>query len=74
MPDGLGWEEAPALATAYPVMHQFLVSAYHPAVPLMPDHAKYTVLEKPISFADLDALFETPTATASENEASQVDI
>lgn len=71
LPDGLGWTEAPAFADKYPGMRQFLISAYHPTIPIMPEDAQFIVLQKPISFADLDIQFHT--STTSESEASQVD-
>lgn len=66
LPDGLGWAEAPRLATLFPAMHQYLISAYHPQVPLMPQGARFSVLEKPISFADLDVELEVPGVKAEK--------
>ncbi len=54
LPDGTGWTEAPALAGKYPDMYINLISAFHPSKPIMPDNAKYSVIEKPMSFGDLD--------------------
>ena len=71
LPDGLGWTEAPNIAAQHPKIQQFLISAYHPNIPTMPDNAHFTVLEKPISFSDLDTRFHT--STTSENEASSID-
>lgn len=76
LPDGLGWEEAPLIAERHPLMHQFLISAYHPQVPAMPEYAHFEILEKPVSFADLDARFPASSSAAAtaENEPSGVDV
>jgi DNA-binding response OmpR family regulator len=68
LPDGIGWEEAPSIAGSFPTMYQYLISAYHPQVPDMPAGAKFTVLEKPISFADLESEI-MPVAPAANNES-----
>ena len=54
LPDGEGWKEAYSILSNHPGMHLFLISAYHPEAPEMADLTNYTVLEKPISFSDLD--------------------
>ena len=54
LPDGTGWSVAPGLAREYPDMHINMISAFHPQLPEMPKAAKYSVIEKPISFNDLD--------------------
>lgn len=68
LPDGLGWAEAPQIAASFPSMHQYLISAYHPQVPLMPEGAHYTILEKPISFSDLEGEM-LPIASTENNES-----
>ncbi len=67
LPDGLGWVEAPGLATSFPKMHLYLISAYHPQIPPMPADAKFTILEKPISFADLDHLIHLASSPQPED-------
>ena len=57
LPDGTGWNIAPGLASAYPSMYIVLISAFHPSVPHMPATARYRVIEKPITLADLDKQF-----------------
>jgi len=57
LPDGAGWEAVPGMAEAHPDMFICMVSAFHPHVPKMPDGARYTVIEKPISLNDLDKQF-----------------
>ncbi len=59
LPDGAGWQKVPDLATEYPDMFICLVSAFHPAPPLLSPVAKYTVIEKPISLGDLDNHFSS---------------
>lgn len=53
--DGLGWSMVPAILHTKPSLKVYLISAYHPPVPNLPKGASVTVIEKPISFADLDA-------------------
>lgn len=54
LPDGTGWKHAPELAKKYPEMEIAMISAFHPHRPEMPLHSRYVILEKPISFSDLD--------------------
>lgn len=54
LPDGIGWKLAPYLAKEYPDMQINFVSAFDSQVPLMPPTSKYTVIEKPIRFIDLE--------------------
>lgn len=54
LPDGSGWQMAPQIALEHPTVLITLFSGYYPKVPPMPANAKYTVIEKPISFADID--------------------
>lgn len=60
LPDGTGWAHAPALANRYPNMEIAMISAFHPNRPEMPEHARFTILEKPISFSDLDKHIDLP--------------
>ena len=55
LPDGIGWELAPAIAGAHPDTFINLLSAFHPNPPAMPNNAKYRQLEKPVSLMDLEA-------------------
>jgi DNA-binding NtrC family response regulator len=54
LPDGIGWNIAPEIAKNYPDIYINMISAFHPVTPSMPSTAKYSVIEKPISFSDLD--------------------
>lgn len=54
LPDGIGWNNAPAIAEAHPSTYIVLISAFHPEIPVMPVNTRYKVLEKPISIIDLD--------------------
>jgi len=63
LPDGIGWSAAPELAGEFPQMYINLISAFHPAMPEMPENARFNVIEKPISLTDLDKqLSEIETA------------
>jgi DNA-binding response OmpR family regulator len=57
LPDGVGWNLAPGIAADYPSSYIVLVSAFHPVVPPMPSNARYRMIEKPITLADLDKQF-----------------
>ena len=57
LPDGIGWDIAPAIAAGFPNTYLVLVSAFHPALPEMPAHSRFRIIEKPISRADLDKQF-----------------
>ena len=59
LPDGIGWDIAPAIAADFPEIYIVLISAFHPAVPIMPVNVNYRVIEKPISMVDLDKQFST---------------
>ena len=52
--DGLGWSMVPAIIRSSPQLRLYLISAYHPPLPQLPDGVLVSVIEKPISFADLD--------------------
>ena len=53
--DGLGWSMVPAILHSTPSLKVYLISAYHPPMPSLPYGVSVSVIEKPISFADLDA-------------------
>jgi len=57
LPDGTGWDFAPRIASGFPDTYIVLISAFHPPVPAMPLNARFRVIEKPISMADLDKQF-----------------
>jgi DNA-binding response OmpR family regulator len=57
LPDGEGWEHAPAIAHQFPHTYIVLISAFHPVIPVMPPHAHFSSIEKPISLADLNKQF-----------------
>jgi len=52
--DGLGWSMVPAIVRSTPKLRLYLISAYHPPLPTLPADVSVNVIEKPISFADLD--------------------
>lgn len=57
LPDGNGWEHIIPMAQKHPAMEFFLMSAYQPRLPPIPTETKYTIIEKPISFSDLNNRF-----------------
>lgn len=56
LPDGTGWNLAPEIASRFPQLQINLISAYHPD-PASLDSQRVKIIEKPISFTDLDQLF-----------------
>ena len=56
LPDGIGWEKAPQLASRFPDMQMNLISGYHPTPPSMPTGAHCQVLEKPFSLKGFEML------------------
>ena len=54
LPDGLGWTDAPQYAVRFPHTFIVLISAFHPETPVMPEGSQFTIIEKPLSFTDLD--------------------
>ncbi len=52
--DGLGWSMVPGILHSNPRLKIYLISAYHPPLPALPAGASVSIIEKPISFADLD--------------------
>jgi len=54
LPDGIGWNLAPGIATDFPGTYIVLISAFHPSAPNMPEGAKFRMIEKPVSMADLN--------------------
>lgn len=59
LPDGTGWSIAPQLASDYPEMFIFFLSAFHPTQPEMPDSSRFILIEKPVSMAEIDKHFAT---------------
>jgi len=57
LPDGTGWTAAPQIAMSFPATELVLLSAFHPEVPAMPSGARFHLIEKPVSLADLDSKF-----------------
>lgn len=57
LPDGTGWNHANNIARDMPDMFIVLISAFRPVVPDMPTGAKFQVIEKPISMAELNKQF-----------------
>lgn len=56
LPDGLGWEEAPALLEKYPHLNIHLISAFHPTVPQHTEQHRLRVMEKPFTQQQLNEL------------------
>lgn len=54
LPDGSGWKSAPAIASKYPGAYIFLMSGFHPTPPAMPEHIRYNIVEKPLSYQQLN--------------------
>ncbi len=57
LPDGVGWDLAPLIATDFPDTYIVLISAFHSTVPKMPVGSLFRVIEKPISMSDLNRQF-----------------
>ena len=72
--DGLGWKIAPDIIQEYPEMAIYLISAYHPSVPSMPAGARFHVIEKPISFADLDRYFAHADSKEMKSPEAETDL
>ena len=58
LPDGVGWDSAVEIASAFPGTFIVLISAFHPQIPHMPHAARFTVIEKPFTLHDLDRKLE----------------
>lgn len=54
LPDGTGWDIAPEIAANHKEIFIVLISGYHPSFPQMPTAARYKIIEKPISFSDIE--------------------
>ena len=54
LPDGSGWSNAPEIALQHPSAYIFLMSGFHPTPPQMPEKVKYLVVEKPLSYEQLN--------------------
>ncbi|HYD19929.1 MAG TPA: hypothetical protein VEB40_00535 [Flavipsychrobacter sp.] len=54
LPDGTGWDFAIKNLLPQHKTRLFFISAYHPILPEIPPGIDYTVIEKPVSFFDLD--------------------
>lgn len=59
LPDGTGWEIAPQISREYPALFIFLISAFHPTVPILADASRYMVLEKPVTLSAIEECFAT---------------
>ena len=58
LPDGTGWENAPQIYRDNDNnVRFFLISAYNPAAPEMPEEAEVVKIVKPISYRQLDPYF-----------------
>jgi DNA-binding NtrC family response regulator len=55
--DGIGWNQAPVVADLYPQTYIILISAFNTIPPPLPEGTKFSIMEKPISFADLNNQF-----------------
>jgi len=56
LPDGVGWQHAEKIAQENPESTLFLISGFHSNPLIMPENANYHVLEKPISYRELDVI------------------
>jgi len=56
LPDGIGWNKAKEIMNHHPRLSLYLMSGYQPNVPDDLPTDKFKVIQKPISFADLDFL------------------
>jgi DNA-binding NtrC family response regulator len=56
LPDGTGWTRASDILNNYPGIRLFLMSGYQPSMPNDLPAESYTLIQKPISFIDLDYL------------------
>lgn len=72
LPDGTGWKEAPRIAENNPALQLYLISAYHPSLPVMPPGASVKIIEKPVSFSDLDRYFATIPRKEKESPGADV--
>ena len=57
LPDGIGWDLAPVIATDFPGTYIVLISAFHATVPKMPVGSHFRAIEKPISMSELNKQF-----------------
>lgn len=57
LPDGTGWGRAPEIASFNLDARLFLVSAYHPLPPHMPEGAQWVQMVKPLSYTSLEPYF-----------------
>ncbi len=53
LPDGTGWNKSDFFFSVNPALRIFLMSGYQPNLPDK-ESMKYSVLQKPISFSDLE--------------------
>ena len=54
LPDGTGWDFAIGTLSPIHPTHIFFISAFNPKLPDIPSEIHYTIIEKPLSFTDLD--------------------
>lgn len=54
LPDGTGWEMANDIVKENPYLRLFLISAFHPVKPNIDDMTHVKIIEKPISYADIE--------------------
>jgi DNA-binding NtrC family response regulator len=55
LPDGIGWTKSSYFLSVNPNLDLYLMSGYQPPLPELPVESYY-VINKPISFSDLDFL------------------
>jgi len=72
LPDGTGWAHAPQIANLHPDIKINLISAFHPAIPEMPEGVQFYVYEKPVTLADLDKQFSTLPRPLEEDSPNGV--
>ena len=56
LPDGIGWKKAKDILEQYPGISLYLMSGYQPNLPEDLPADKFKVIQKPISFSDLEFL------------------
>ncbi|SRR5690606_14223842 len=54
LPDGSGWKNAPCIAAKNPDAYLFLMSGFNITPPQMPEHIKYNIVEKPLSYQQIN--------------------
>lgn len=56
LPDGIGWDKIGEILEQHPGIRIYLMSGYQPNLPESIPSEAYSIIQKPISFRDLDFL------------------